>query len=103
MNKIPSQRENLIKFIEGPSHMEKEDDVPIMLQSMIERKDGDNPHFLITLHVSYLILHNCIFHIFHENMMVFVIWRKRYWMELGKATLILDGWYVPYQMSLKSP
>jgi len=59
--KIPSQREKLIKFIEGPSNQEENDkDEPIMLQTITERKDGKCPPFFIYFHINDLILHNCM-------------------------------------------
>jgi len=60
--KIPSQREKLLKLIESPSNEEEDrnNDIPIMIQSMEERKGRSYPPFFIYLHINDLILHNCM-------------------------------------------
>ena len=59
--KISSQMEKLIRFIEGPSKQNDDDeDEPIMLQTSTEKKEGSVPPFYISLHINDLMLHNCM-------------------------------------------
>jgi len=59
--KIPSQRDKLIKFIEGPSKENEDDeDELIMLQTTKDKKEGSYPPFYMSLHINGLMLHNCM-------------------------------------------
>jgi hypothetical protein len=65
--KIPSQKEKLLRAIEGPKeksvekHKELNEDAPVILQGMDQsRGNGSHQPFFISLLVNDLLLHNCM-------------------------------------------
>jgi hypothetical protein len=66
--KIPSQKDKLLKAIEGPNERslgkykskEYHEDVPVILHSMDWTKE-DHPPFFVSLMINDLLLHNCMY------------------------------------------